>query len=92
MDIWCTGLPEVTVDPPSQSVEVTGTAMFTTTVSGVGKGNFSYQWRHNGVDINGEICNALTVDSVTKAHRGNYECAVKNNYGDSATSTASVLS
>ena len=81
----------MTVDPPSQSVEVTDTAKFTTTVSGAGKENFSFQWRLNGVDINGETSNTLTIDSVTKDHRGNYECVVKNNYGDSATSTASVL-
>jgi len=66
--------------------------MFTAKVSGVGKENFSYQWRHNGEDINGETKNILTIDSVSKDHSGNYECVVMNEYGDSSTSTTSVLS
>ena len=82
----------MTVDPPSQSVEVTQTVKFITKVSGIGKENFSYQWRHNGVHINGETGDTLIIDGVTKDYNGNYECVVKNEYGDSATSDASVLS
>ncbi|XP_065894736.1 uncharacterized protein [Dysidea avara] len=86
-----TGLPEVTVDPPSRSVEVTQPVKFTTTESGVGKENFSYQWRHNGEDINGETSNTLTIDSVTKDDGGTYECMVKNEYGDYCTSNVAKL-
>ena len=85
------GLPEVIVDTPRQSVEVTQPIHFTTTVSGVGKENFSYQWRHNGQDINGEISATLTIDSVTKDHGGSYECVVQNEFGDCVTSNASML-
>ena len=81
----------MTVDPPSQSVEVTKLVKFTATVSGVGKENFSYQWRHNGADINGETGNTLTIDSVTNDHIGNYECVVENEFGDSVTSSESEL-
>jgi len=80
------------VNPHSQSVEVTRTVKFTTTVSGVGKENFSYQWRHNGEDINGETNNTLTIDNVAKNDGGTYECVVKNEYGDSVTSNISELS
>ena len=76
--------------PPSQSIEVTQPVKFTTTVSGVGKENFNYQWRHNGEDINGETSNILTVDSISKNLSGSYECVVKNEYGDNAA--ASILS
>ncbi|XP_065898770.1 basement membrane-specific heparan sulfate proteoglycan core protein-like isoform X3 [Dysidea avara] len=86
-----TGLPVVTVDPPSQSVEVTQTVKFTTTVSGVGKENFTYQWRHNKEDINGETSNTLTIVSVTEDHSGTYECVVKNECGDCVTSNTSEL-
>ena len=82
----------MTVYPPSQSVEVTQPVKFTITVSGVGKENFSYQWRHNGEDINGETSNTLTIDSVTKDDGGTYECVVKNGYGDCVTSNISELS
>ena len=79
------------MDPPSRSVEVTQPAKFTTTESGVGKENFSYQWRHNGEDINGETSNTLTIDSVTKDDGGTYEYMVKNEYGDCVTSNTSKL-
>ena len=82
----------MTVFSPSESVEVTQPVKFTTTVSGAGKENFSYQWRHNGEDINGETSNTLTIDSVTKDDGGTYECVIKNEYGDSITSNFSELS
>ena len=44
---------------------------------------------NNGVDINGETGDTL---SITNDHSGNYECVIKNEYGDSETSGASVLS
>ena len=78
--------------PPSQSVEVTQPVKFTTTVSGVGKENFSYQWRHNGEDNNGKTSNTLTIDSVTKDDGGTYECVAMNEYGDCVTSNISELS
>ena len=82
----------MSVDPLNQSVEVTDTVKFTTTVSGVGNKNFTYQWRLNGEDMNGEINNALTFNSVSKDDGGNYECVVMNEYGDSSTSCTTVLS
>ena len=82
----------MTVYPPSHSVEVTQPVKFTTRVSGVGKENFSYQWRHNGEDINGETSNTLTIDSVTEIDGGTYECVVENEYGDYSTSSTYVLS
>ena len=81
----------MTVDPPSQSVEVTKLVKFTTTVSGVGKENFSYQWRHNGVDIDRATSNSYTITSETE-DSGNYDCVVTNGYGDKANSTGAELS
>jgi len=89
---WYTGLPVVTVDPPSQSVEVTDTVKFTSKVSGIGKENFSYQWRHNKADIDGETSSTLTIDNVTEDHGGNYDCVVRNEFGDCVTSNASEIS
>ena len=85
------GLPEVTVHPTSQSVDVKHTIKFTTTVKGIGKEKFIFQWRHNGEDINRETSNTLTIDSVTKDDGGTYECVVKNEYGDYCTSNVAKL-
>jgi len=85
------GLPEVIVDPPSQSVVITKPVQFTTTVSGVGKESFSYQWKHNGKDIYGKTSTILNIDSVTENHGGSYECVVKNEYGDCVSSYPAKL-
>ena len=85
------GLPEVTVTPFSQSVEVTHTAMFTATVSGVGVENFVYQWRHNGTIIIGETGDTLMITNVMESDSGDYECIVSNQYGDSNQSDVAVL-
>ena len=76
--------------PSSQSVEVTHTAMFTTTVSGVGVENFMYQWRHNGTDIDDEINDTLIITDLMITDTGDYECIVTNEYGDSEVSSASL--
>jgi len=86
-----TDLPEVTVTPFSQSVEVTLAAMFTTTVSGVGVENFMYQWRHNGTIISGETGDTLMISNVMESHSGDYECIVTNQYGDSDQSDVVIL-
>ena len=87
-----TGLPEVIVSPSSLSVEVTHTAMFTTTVSGVGVENFMYQWRHNGTIITGETRDTLMITNVMESDSGDYESIVTNEYGDCVTSNISELS
>ena len=80
------------MDPASQSVEVTDTVKFSTTVSSVGKKKFSYQWRHNGEEIIGETSYTLTIDSVTKDDGGTYECVATNEHGNCVTSNVSELS
>jgi len=82
----------VTVYPARLSIEATHTVNFTTSVSGVGKENFRYQWRYNGVDINGETSNTLNIYSVTKDDSGTYECEVRNEYGCGCTSKTCALS
>jgi len=89
--IGSTGLPEVTVTPSSQSVEVTCFATFATTVSGVGMENFTYQWRHNGINITGETRDTLMITNVMESDSGDYECIVTNQCGDSDTSDVVVL-
>ena len=80
------------MNPESQSVEVTEHVEFTTTVSGVGKKKFRYQWRHNGVNINGGTRSSLTIDSATEDDGGTYECMVWNKYGFGCISNSSTLS
>jgi len=77
--------------PSSQSVAQTHTAMFTTSLSGVGMENFMYQWRHNGTGIAGETEDTLVITNVMESDSGDYECIVTNEYGDRSTSNVAVL-
>ena len=76
--------------PSSQSVEVTHNATFTTTVTGVGSDNFTYQWRYNETIISGETEDTLILTNLTPENAGEYNCTVLNQYGDSASSVASL--
>jgi len=82
----------VTVTPSSQSVEVTHTATFTTTVRGVGNSSFTYQWRrgHHRL-INRETVPILVFDDVVERNQGYYSCHVENMFGDTAISNAVYL-
>ena len=66
-------------------------AKFTTTVSGVGVENFTYQWQHNGEEMNGETGDALNLNNITGKEGGSYQCIVKNQYGDSDMSSAELV-
>ena len=80
------------MDPSSQSVEIAQTVTFAAKVNGIGKENFSYQWKHNGKVKEGETGHTLTIYNVTKDHDGKYECVVENEYQDSVTSNTAELS
>jgi len=86
-----TGLPEVIVMPSSQSIEVTHTAMFTTTVSGVGVENFMYQWRHNGTLMDDENNDTLIITDVMTSDTGEYNCIITNEFEDSAMFSSSLI-
>ena len=80
-----TGLPEVFVTPPNQSVEVSLMAKFTATVKGVGP--FTYQWRRGKrTNITNEIYSTFAIRKVSVTDQGSYRCYVTNNYGDSVLS------
>ena len=74
----------VTVTPSTQSVEVTQTAKFTTTVTGIGP--FHYQWQRGNDNLTGETNSTLIINNVSHSDQANYSCYVSNNYGDYAIS------
>ncbi|XP_065904541.1 basement membrane-specific heparan sulfate proteoglycan core protein-like isoform X5 [Dysidea avara] len=91
VQLTVTGLPKLKVQPSSQSVGTMQSAKFTTTVSGVGVENFTYQWQHNGEEMNGETGDALNLNNITGKEGGSYQCIVKNQYGDSDMSSAELV-
>jgi len=85
------GLPKVTVNPPSHSVEVAQPVTFTAIVDGIGEDNY-YQWRHNEGFINGKTGDTLTIESVTEDDAGKYDCLINNEFEDCVISQPSELS
>lgn len=78
---FVTNLQNRTVNPDSDvflSVQVTGT------------GPFTYQWRKNGANLEGETEDTLSLLSVTNADEGNYDVVVTNIVG-SQNSAVSAL-
>jgi len=59
--------------------------------TGVRKEQFTYQWRQSGVDMVGETEPTLSIANVSESGVGEYECIVRNEYGDSSTSTANMI-
>ncbi|MEK9137952.1 MAG: immunoglobulin domain-containing protein, partial [Bacteroidota bacterium] len=81
--------PAITTHPSSQSVSVGETATFS--VVGTGAAPLSYQWKRNGLDINGATSVSYTTPPVTMSDSGaSYRCVVINSFG-SVTSNAAIL-
>ena len=75
--------------PADASVPLGGRATFTVTAGGAGK--LSYQWRHEGVPIEGAIKPALTIAPVAATDVGLYDVVVTNDCGP-VVSAAAFLS
>lgn len=80
--------PSITTQPQSQTVNAGQSATFT--VSASGSPTPTFQWRKDGVNINGATSSSLTLNSVTTADAGTYSVVVTNSAG-SATSNNATL-
>ena len=78
----CIGLPEVTVEPSIQKIEVT---TFFARTKGIGMENFVYQWRRSNRIIPGPTLVIHNV-AIKSSNYHTYWCEVRNEYGDSVTS------
>ncbi|ROL60784.1 choice-of-anchor D domain-containing protein [Bacteroidetes/Chlorobi group bacterium MS-B_bin-24] len=80
--------PNITSHP--QSAEVCEGQSITFSVTATG-GSLSYQWRKNGVNINGANQNSYTINSVDSSHQGNYDVVISNQCGSPVTSNVATL-
>ena len=78
----CTDLCRITTQPVSVTAPFDGAAEFTLAVAAPPAGGTpTYQWRHEGVSLDGEDTPLLRVDPVTDAEAGAYTCAITNDCG-----------
>ena len=80
----CIGLPVVTVTPSNQSVEVTLTAMFTATATGMGP--LHYQWQRGNKTLTKETGRMYIIRNASEKDQNYYRCHVSNIHGDSVVS------
>jgi predicted extracellular nuclease len=80
--------PAIT-DSPAAQVTVTG-ASVTFSVTATGVPPPTYQWRHNGEEIEGATDSTYTIPSPTSADAGIYDVVVSNVAGD-VTSAPALL-
>ena len=70
--------------PSNHSVEVTFSAKFTATVTGVGP--FTYQWWRGNKILTTETGNTYIIHNASQIDQNYYRCHVSNSHGDSAVS------
>ncbi len=80
--------PVFTAQPQSQTVTAGDTVTFFATATGFPAPTF--QWQHNGADIDGATSPVLTIDPVKTAAAGSYTVSAHNSIG-SATSDPATL-
>jgi Tol biopolymer transport system component len=80
--------PSFTTQPASLSVATGGDAVFAAVVHGTEA--LSYQWRFNGVNIDGANSAILRLTGVTDANAGNYSLFVSNSAGNAASNAATL--
>jgi hypothetical protein len=80
--------PAITTQPVAQTVIVGQSASFSVVASGTP--TLTYQWRKNGIPLNGETASTLTISNVAAGASGVISVTVTNGTG-SATTPAVLL-
>lgn len=81
--------PVILTQPQGQSVVVNSNATLMVVASGTAP--FSYQWRHNGVNLASATQSSYTRASAQFIHSGNYDVIVSNAYDEVTSQVALVI-
>jgi hypothetical protein len=78
--------PAITSQPANQTIAAGGSATFT--VAATGAAPLTYQWRFNGVNINGATTPSLTINNAQLPQAGGYSVRIVNSAGAAVSVTA----
>jgi hypothetical protein len=81
--------PIITSQPSATSIIVGGSALFSVSVSGTSP--FSYQWKKDGVSINGATSSSYIITGASTKDAGNYSVTVTNSSGSVSSSSALLI-
>jgi hypothetical protein len=82
--------PTITIGLPLEFVAARGSNVVLS-VTAIGPGPLTYQWRVNGVDIDGATARTLSLPNVQLSHAGDYEVRVTNPTATVTTMTRLVV-
>lgn len=82
------GAPTITTHPQSQNGCTGQRVTFSVNATGAG---LTYQWRKNGTNINNANQSSYTINSLTTADAGTYDCIVSGQCGSPVTSNSAQL-
>src|SRR5439155_20741908 len=78
------------VEPPESMLVWRGTNV-TLSVRATGTPSLAYQWKHNGVPLEGVIYSVLYISDVEPAQAGEYTVEVASPYGSTSASANVIL-
>ena len=80
----------VSITTPPGAVTTCEGGIVTLSVTPGGSGPFTFQWKKNGVNINGANAQTLNFNPATPADSGNYTCLVSNSCSNATSAAAAV--
>jgi hypothetical protein len=80
--------PAITQQPQNQTVNVSSTATFSVTATGLSLG---YQWRFNASSIAGATASSFTKTNAQTSDSGNYSVVITNAYGSTTSTNATLM-
>ena len=83
-------LPIITSQPQSASIALGADSLLSVTATSRAADSFFYQWKKNGVNLEGENGSTLFLSGITQADGGRYSVYVQNEYGNITSSTATL--
>lgn len=82
------GAVSVQSQPAGAAVCDGATANFSVSVAG--SAPFTFQWRKDGVNVAGATSSTLTLNNVTPADTGSYDCVITNSCGNVTSASAAL--
>lgn len=79
---------DITTQPMGDELDAGETLSLSVEVAG--EGPFTYQWRHNGEDIEGEIGSSLNISGITVEGAGTYDVVITGPDGSVVSASAFV--
>lgn len=80
--------PAIAEQPSSQSSS--DGENLTLAVQATGQGPFEYQWKKDGIDIEGATNESLSIDNASSSNDGNYTVVVFSSAGSTESAVASI--